>query len=79
MKSEMKELADQVREYFPFHPRSALKYFRLSYPHVIAATIVSMVWSYLELEMMERAGLFKFTRPMELNDLQILQDSHSLN
>lgn len=72
MESEMKELADQVREHYPFHPELAMQYFRLSYPNVVSATMVSMVWNYMEFEQMMRTGL-KFTRPMELHDIYLLK------
>ncbi len=70
--AEMRELADQVREHYPFHPELAMQYFRLSYPNVVSATMVSLVWSYMEFEQMMRTGM-KFTRPMENQDLQLFR------
>ena len=72
IESEMRELADQVREHYPFHPESAFNYFRISYPDVVSATMVSLVWSYMEFEMMMKTGT-EFTRPMERQDLQLLK------
>ena len=78
IKSEMKELADQVREHYPFHPKLAMQYFSLSYPTVIAATVVNLVWDYLEVETMMKAGI-KFTRPIEKDDFLLLKSPFVLN
>ena len=72
MESEMKELADQVREHYPFHPESAFNYFRLSYPEVVSATMVSLVWSFMEFEQMMKTGM-KHTRPLEKQDIQLFR------
>ena len=72
MDSEMKELADQVREHYPFHPESAFNYFRLSYPEIVSATMVSLVWGYMEFETMMRTGT-KFTRPMDKQDIMLFR------
>ena len=72
MESEMRELAEPVREHFPFHPELAMQYFRLSYPSIVSATMVSLIWSYLEFEQMMKTGV-KFTRPMERQDLQMFR------
>ena len=78
MESEMKDLADQVREHYPFHPESAFNYFRLSYPEIVSATMVSLVWSYREFETMMRTGT-KFTRPMEKQDITWFRSPFILN
>jgi len=72
MESEMKALAEPVREHFPFHPELAMQYFSLSYPNIVSATMVSLIWSYLEFEQMMKTGI-KFTRPMEKQDFQLFR------
>jgi len=78
MESEIKELAEPVREHYPYHPESAFNYFRLTYPSIVSATIVSLVWGYLELEDMMRTGM-KFTRPMDKQDLQLFRSPFLMN
>ena len=70
MEQEMKALADQVREYFPSQPESAFSHFHTSYPKVVAVTLVSLAWNYMEFEAMMRPGL-KFTRPIERSDIDL--------
>jgi len=78
----MKELAEQVKEYYPTHPELAFRYFSSSYPEVISATIVSMVWSYIEVEarhhLMMKTGM-KYTRPMERKDISIFRNPFAMN
>jgi len=78
MDSEMRELADQVREHYPLHPEYAFAYFRLTYPNIVSATMVSLVWSYIEFEQMMKTGL-KFTRPLAKEDLQLFRSPFLLN
>ena len=69
---EIQELADQVREHYPLHPELAFRYFCLSYPDIVSATMVSLVWSYIEVEHMMDAGV-KYTRPLEVQDIQLFK------
>ena len=74
---EVKELADQVREHYPIHPEYAFSHFRSTgYPAVVSATLVSIVWAYMEYELMMTTGI-KMTRPMKPEDLNI--HPHILN
>jgi len=81
MESEMKDLADQVREHYPFHPEFAFQYFCLTYPtypNIVSATMVSLLWNYMDFEQMMKTGM-KFTRPMERHDLQLFRSPFLLN
>ena len=76
--SEIKELAEEVREHYPWHPESAFSYFRLKYPDIVSATMVGIIWNYFEFEQMMKTGM-KLTRPMEKHDLQIFKSPFLLN
>ena len=68
---EVKELADQVREHYPRHPESAFSFFRSTgYPAIVSATLVSVVWGYMEYEMMKKKGM-SMTRPISKEDMNI--------
>ena len=78
LESEIKELAEPVREHYPWHPESAFSYFRLKYPDIVSATMVSIVWNYFEFEQMMKTGT-KNTRPMTRDDLQLFKSPVLLN
>lgn len=78
IEAEMKELADQVREHYPMHPEQAFAHFRNSYPEIVSVTMVSLVWSYFEIEQMMRTGI-KFTRPLERQDIQLFRSPFTKN
>ena len=68
---EVKELADQVREHYPTHPESAFEFFRSTgYPAIVSATLVSVIWGYMEYEQMMKTGM-NMTRPILPDDLNI--------
>ena len=75
---ELKSLADQVREFYPLKPELAFNFFRISYPEIVSATMVSIVWGYMEYEAMMQTGL-KFTRPMRKRDIGIFNNPFLLN
>ena len=76
---EVKELADQVREHYPTHPESAFEFFRSTgYPAVVSATLVSVIWGYMEYEQMMKTGM-NMTRPMKLDDLVTIMHPHNMN
>ena len=76
---EVKELADQVREHYPTHPEYAFSHFRSTgYPAVVSATLVSVIWSYMEYELMMTTGMNQ-TRPIKLDDLTTIMHPHNMN
>jgi len=78
MNIQMRELANQVIEFFPSHPESAFKYFRELYPDIVAGTIVNMVWGFIEYDFHSRLGI-AYTRPLRRRDLMILNDPNLRN
>lgn len=76
--NEVRELADQVREHYPRHPEQAFAHFRISYPDIVSATMVSIIWSFMEYEEMLRTGL-KNTRVFGKSDLSLFSSPHYLN
>ena len=76
--AELRDLTDQVRGYYPNRPEDAFAHFRLSYPDIVSATMVQIVWGYLEYEKMMVTGM-NMTRPMEKRDLTILQSPFIMN
>jgi len=78
MNNEMQELAEQVREHYPNHPERAFNVYCKSYPSVVAASMVQIVWSFMEYQIMVRTGLH-FTRPLQKHELSILNNPYLLN
>ena len=76
--NEVRELADEVREHYPRHPEQAFAHFRNKYPDIVSATMVSIIWSYMEYEQMLRTGL-KNTREFTQRDLSLFSSPHYMN
>ena len=76
--SQMRELVNPVREYFPKNPEKAFNYFRKLYPEVIAGTIVTMVWGFMEYED-TKTNPYANTIPLTLKDMTLVKDPHILN
>ena len=76
--AELRDLTDQVRGYYPNPHEDAYAHFRLSYPDIVSATMVQIVWGYLEYEKMMVTGM-NMTRPMTKRDLTIFQSPFIMN
>ena len=76
--NEMEEIANTVREYFPDSPHMAFNVFRKTYPDIVAGTVVSLVWSFLEYEATRKNPLHN-TRDMRPEDCDFFRQPHILN
>ena len=76
--NQMRELVSPVREYFPKNPEKAFDYFRKLYPEVVAGTIVTIVWGFIEYENSMKNPLSN-TKPLTLKDMAFMRDPNILN
>ena len=75
---EMRELVTPVREFFPDKPEKAFEYFQSTYPDVIAGTIVSLVWGYIEFNNTLKNPFYN-TRPITRKDIFMTKDPNLFN
>ena len=75
---QMRELANQVKEFFPSQPESAFDYFREMYPDIVAGTIVNMVWGFIEYDLNKKLMVVN-TRPISKRDLMVFLDPNVRN
>ena len=78
MDEQMRELANPVREYYPKNPELAFDYFRKLYPDVVAGTIVTMVWGFIQYEK-DMSNPYTNTRPLTIKDHTIYKDPNIRN
>ena len=76
--NQMEELASQVEEHFPKNPSRAYEHFSNMFPEIVAGTVVSLVWGFLEYKLGKKYG-FLNTRPLHIDDMGITTNPYILN
>lgn len=76
--NQMEELASQVEEHFPKNPNRAYEHFCHTFPEVIAGTVVSLVWAFLEYRLNQKYAHLS-TRPLQPEDISIFSTPNIFN
>ena len=76
--NQIADLASQVEEYFPKNPDEAYKHFSHMFPEIVAGTMVSLVWGFLEWRLSQKYGFIE-TRPIQRSDISIFTSPYILN